>query len=133
MGGNKNNHTSSVNGSRLTEDTGQPSNNKSNIDEESYITIRINKSHLYGAGCALFGALLVIAVQRLLGIDGGPHDVQFHRTTGSASRGQSESLPKESSFTQVENEGKQDSLNSNVKDSSEFKIHTKEGRHPVRI
>ena len=133
MGGNKNNHTSSVNGSRLTEDTRQPSNSKTNIDEESYITIRINKSHLYGAGCALFGALLVIVVQRLMGIDGGPHDVQFHRTTGSASRDQSESLPKESSYPPLQNEGNQNSLNSNVQDSSEFKIHTKEGRHPVRI
>ena len=62
MGGNKNNISGqSANGSQLTaeEDTKMTTNNnrRNDNDDDNFVTIRINRSHLYGAGCALFGAL----------------------------------------------------------------------------
>ena len=138
MGGNKNNISGpSTNGSRLTteEDTTMRTNND-RIDD-NFVTIRINRSHLYGAGCALFGAVLVIAVQRFMGI-GIPHppsplhpthpDHQHHHQTTSSS-----------SFSPHPNEQSHptkndiDAAHNYAQEASEYKVTAKEGRHPVSI
>ena len=84
MGGNKNTNTSAVNGSRPTDDSKLQANDINNIPDENYVTIRINKSHLFGAGCALFGALLVISMQKFMGA--GSRAVQHQFLLNKASR-----------------------------------------------
>ena len=139
MGGNKNNISGqSANGSRLTteEDTKMTTNNirRNDIDDDNFVTIRINRSHLYGAGCALFGALLVIAVQKFMGI-GSPHppsplhsphpDHQYHHQTTSSS--------SFSSHPQEQSHPTQNDFDSGHNYAQEYKVTAKEGRHPVSI
>ena len=142
MGGNKNNISGqSANGSRLTteEDTKMTTNNnrRNDNDDDNFVTIRINRSHLYGAGCALFGALLVIAVQKFMGI-GSPHppsplhsthpDHQYHHQTTSSS--------SFSSHPQDQSHSTKNDINSGhnyAQEAGEYKVTAKEGRHPVSI
>ena len=142
MGGNKNNISGqSTNGSRpttLDDSTMHPSNDKKNTnDDENVVTIRINKSHLYGAGCALFGALLVIVVQKFMGIGHpyppySPHpthpDHQFHHQTTASSSSSFSHQPSEQSHP-TKSDLNQD--HSHAQDAGEYKVAAKEGRHPV--
>jgi hypothetical protein len=132
MGGNKNTNTSAVNGSRPTDDATKHSNDMNTIQNESYVTIRINKSHLFGAGCALFGALLVIGVQKFMGV-GGPypsqdqfHSTQFHQTTSTSVS--LEHAPNSHPTEMPETHGHE---YSHAQDSSEYNITPRNGRHPV--
>ena len=139
MGGNKNNHSSSANGSGLTEDSLKRVNGKHDIDDANYFTIRINKSHFYGAGCALFGGLLVIAVQRFMGI-GGPtayqsssHVPTLHHTPSSASfiHSQQESQPTEGLHSSTQDDYNLNPVHSDSEGAIQYKIGTNDGRHPV--
>ena len=143
MGGNKNNISANQsNGSRSTavEDTTMnPTNERRKTKEdENFVTIRINKSHLYGAGCALFGALLVIAVQKFMGI-GSPHppyplhqthpDHQYHHQTTVSSSPHSHQPHEQSHPTK--NDNNLDQSQSHAQDAGEYRVAAKEGRHPV--
>ena len=139
MGGNKNTNTPAVNGSRHTDDSTMQSNDRNNIPDENYVTTRINKSHIFGAGCALFGALLVIGIQKFMGF-GGPYPVQnqfqstqFQQATPSSfsSHHAPHSDPTENSYPPTELPETQDHVHSHAQDSNEYNITPKNGRHPV--
>ena len=141
MGGNKNNHSSSssANGSGLTEDSLKRVNGKHDIDDANYFTIRINKSHFYGAGCALFGGLLVIAVQRFMGIgaptayQGSSHVPTLQHTPSSASfiHSQQESHPTEGLHSSTQDGYNLNPVHSESEGATQYKISTNDGRHPV--
>ena len=139
MGGNKNNHSSSANGSGLTEDSLKRVNGKHDIDDANYFTIRINKSHFYGAGCALFGGLLVIAVQRFMGIgqptafQSSSHVPTLHHTPSSASfiHSQQESQPTEGLHSSTQDGYDSNPVHSDTEGAIQYKISTNDGRHPV--
>ena len=125
MGGNKNTNTSAVNGSRPTDDSKLQTNDINNIPDENYVTLRINKSHLFGAGCALFGALLVISIQKFMGGSPYPtqdqfHSTQFQRTTSSSHSSQHapHSDPTENSRPPTDIPETKDHVYSHAQDSS---------------
>ena len=141
MGGNKNTNTSDPNGSRLTDEATKPTNDRNTVADENYVTIRINKSHLFGAGCALFGALLVIAVQKYMGI-GSPHPVpdhfhstKFQETTSSSysSHHVGESRPTEYSDPLADTAETEEHTYHDAQHPNEYHIPPKKGRHPVSI
>lgn len=128
-----------VDGSGPTDDAAKYPKEQNTNQDENYVTIRINKSHLFGAGCALFGALLVIGVQKFMGV-GGPyptqeqfHSTQFQRTTSSSisSHQVPQSHPTEKSYPPTEVPETQDEVYSHSQESSEYSITPKKGRHPV--
>ena len=140
MGGNKNSHSSSANGSGLTEDSLKRVNGKYDIDDAKYFTIRINKSHFYGAGCALFGGLLVIAVQRFMGIgapvyQGSSPVPTLQHTPSSASfiHSQQESQPNEGLHSSTQDDYNLNPVHSDSEGAIQYKIGTNDGRHPVSI
>ena len=138
MGGNKNSHSSSANGSGLTEDSLKRVNGKHDIDDANYFTIRINKSHFYGAGCALFGGLLVIAVQRFMGIgapvyQGSSPVPTLQHTPSSASfiHSQQESHPTEGLHSSTQDGYDLNPVHAESEGATQYKISTNDGRHPV--
>ena len=109
-------------------------NGKHDIDDANYFTIRINKSHFYGAGCALFGGLLVIAVQRLMGIgQSSSHVPTLHHTPSSASfiHPQQESQPTEGLHSSTPDGYNLNPAHSDSEGAIQYKISTNDGRHPV--
>ena len=126
MGGHKNNKGFSSNGTRHSDDERRNSNAtmQDNHNTDNHITIRINKSYLFGAGCALFGALLVIGLQKFMGT-GGPHTNVPHQYSEFEQRETTGSYQQQ----QKRQDEKQEPVDNHV--SNEYTIHTLEGRHPV--